>query len=362
MSKTWIPEPNNIDDSWADDGEKIIDWLYRSTLLRAKQMRIFLNYNLSKLPEELALTLFSNFTNRFHSAYFELIVGRLLQEIGFEFKYEQELENNKNPDFLLFTSVGEIVVEAISPIFNSSIGNFYKKKAPLIKIIRETAPKDWIVNINHLPEIGFNDSKKYFKKVIKEEFSKLHEKYMRNDILIKCRLPEGRLELHLVYKKGRKRAIGIYPPIGYAENSTHKIEKALNEKRRQLRKVNRPVILAIQGSSTGTDLEDFDNVLYGYSYEKFGHDRKMIERGFRSVGKFQSDNQNPTYQGVLAFYEVGFTQLIIPTLYLHKNADSRLINIFDSFNIRLFDEKENKIVETPAKRKDYLNNFKFIKL
>jgi hypothetical protein len=128
MSKKWLKEPVKKDNDWANTGEHTLDWLKRSTLPRAKQMRYFLNYNLSKLPDSIAEKLIENLRTDWYSAFFELIVGRLLQETGYQIEYEKMLTDGKQSDFVVHTPIGEVVVEATAPVMNAKVGKFYKQK------------------------------------------------------------------------------------------------------------------------------------------------------------------------------------------------------------------------------------------
>jgi len=100
MSKIWLEEPTESDETWAQIGEHTLDWLSRSTLPRARQMRLFLNHNLSQLPSSFADKLKNDLRDHWKSAFFELIVGRIIQEIGYEFNHEVTLAGgNKPPTF-----------------------------------------------------------------------------------------------------------------------------------------------------------------------------------------------------------------------------------------------------------------------
>jgi hypothetical protein len=359
MKEVWLKEPLEKDNTWANYGEHTLDWLARSTLPRAKQMRTFLNHNLSELPSKFAEKLKHDLRYRWKTAFFELIIGRMLQETGFNFENEKKLSNGKKPDFLIETSIGEIVIEATSPIINSKVGEFYKKRIPLIEILEKNAPKNWIINIHKLPDIGFNDSKKAFKNFIKKEFKKVA---ISNSTSYKIseRFPEGRLELYLIFKSNSDRSIGIHPAVSYAENSIYRIENSIRDKRNQLRGINKPVILAIQGSNTGTDLNDFDQVLFGHTFTRLNQNREKVEKGFHADGEFISDNHDPTYEGILAFHEIGFTQLKLPTLYLHQNARRELSDIFKYLNIRYYDESTNSIKQLNAHKEADFSNFNFV--
>jgi len=360
MIKKWIKEPTHNDNTWVYNGEHTLDWLSRSTLPRATACRDFFNYNLSKLPFEISKPLFHDLCNRYHSAFFEIILGRLLQEIGFNIQHEVELNNGKKPDFLINTQIGEIAIEATSPIFNSSIGIFYKRNNPLFKIIRDHTPDNWVVAIQRLPEIGFNDSKKEFKRFIKDKLSRIANPLPQPLVQINHEFKEGLLKLSLFYKRNRVNEIGFYPAISYFENSMSRIDHTLNEKKKQLKNIDIPVILAIQGSNTGTDIEDFDQILFGNSYDQFNRDRNIVDKGFEANGRFINSDKHSTFQAILAFNEVGFRQLNIPTLYLNASTDKKWAKIFDCFHIRYFDKDLNRILNIPAKNIEYLNNFNFV--
>lgn len=360
MNEIWLQEPAESDESWAKYGEHTLDWLSRSTLPRAKQMRLFINHNLSKLPTSLSNKLKDDLRNRWTSAFFELVVGRILQEIGYPFKHEVTLANGKRPDFLIETSIGEIVIEATSPMINLQVGDFYKKTNPLIKVLKDNAPDNWVININELPDIGFNDSKKPFKAFVKREFNNVPVKSSEETITIKEDFQQGKLELSLIYRPDYSNPIGIHPPISYMENSKPRIEHIIDEKRTQVREINKPIILAIQGSNTGTDLDDFDQVIFGQTFERMDRNREIVEKGFDPNGIFISNNKTPTYQGILAFHEVGCKHIKVPTLYLHQNANPKLKDIFNAFHIRYYEEPNNCIEEVRSQSNDYLNNFKFV--
>jgi len=118
--------------------------------------------------------------------------------------------------------------------------------------------------------------------------------------------------------------------------------------------------LAIQGSNTGTDLNDFDQVLFGQTFTRMNRDMEVIERGFNPNGLFISDNESSTYQAILAFHEVGCKHIEIPTLYLHQKSNPELKKIFDAFHIRYYEESTNTIKEIESQRDNYFNNFKFV--
>jgi len=80
----WFPEPSTRDDTYARSCEETLYWLKRSTLPLAVDYRDFLNRNLSMLPKSCREGIYNHLRNERHyqDGFFELIVGRTLQEMG----------------------------------------------------------------------------------------------------------------------------------------------------------------------------------------------------------------------------------------------------------------------------------------
>ena len=81
-SAAWLPEPSRADDTYANRGELVTDWLKRSTVPRARKVRRFLNENIAKVPQNHQLVLYLALHERWHSAFSELIVARTLELLG----------------------------------------------------------------------------------------------------------------------------------------------------------------------------------------------------------------------------------------------------------------------------------------
>jgi hypothetical protein len=56
--------------------------------------------------------------HKWHSTFFELIVARLLQELGASLVSEGSNREGRRPDFTAQFSDGAIIVEAKAPVFN----------------------------------------------------------------------------------------------------------------------------------------------------------------------------------------------------------------------------------------------------
>lgn len=113
-----FPEPDERDDTWGRDEEQPVDWLMRSTLPRATSLRDALNENLSRFPSKHAASLAKKLRADWKSYYFELLVGRWLQEIGAEIECEPLGSNGTRIDYRARWLDGAVCVEAHSKRMN----------------------------------------------------------------------------------------------------------------------------------------------------------------------------------------------------------------------------------------------------
>ena len=81
-TRVWFRELREEDPAWQRDGQSIFDWVSTSTVDRAKAARQFLNFNLSHLPSVAQSSPYRDLSTRWQSAFFELVVARMLQSSG----------------------------------------------------------------------------------------------------------------------------------------------------------------------------------------------------------------------------------------------------------------------------------------
>jgi hypothetical protein len=329
MTPIWFPEPSTVDDSWGRRGEQPVEWLARSTLTRARAMRRFLNENISKIPVDTQSKIFDALHHRYKSAFFELIVARTLQILGATITVEAKQSDNKQPDFLAQFPDSLIVVEAASPNFNADAGEEVKNRNPLTDIIESLVPEGWSVQVWELPKIGQADSKKAFKRVVAEMLSIPPPSNDASEIDLTEELPSGIIDLHLVPRRPNWPPIALESPSAVIDDSKELIRRVVRRKRRQVRKADVPVLLAIEGSWLSGSLESFDLALYGHTCAVFNVRREMEAPRFIADGLFTNiSDKTPTYAGVLAFPEVGFSSVSMPVLYHHPRFDGHLPKAF----------------------------------
>src|SRR5438067_162316 len=130
-SPIWFPEPLFVDDTYGDRAEHTLDWLARSTVPRATACRHFLTEHISKLPVQNQSDLVHDLRPKWHSTFFELIVARILQELGASIVVEAMNPDGRRPDFNAQFPDAAVTVEAKAPIFNAGTGDELKNRIPL---------------------------------------------------------------------------------------------------------------------------------------------------------------------------------------------------------------------------------------
>ena len=164
----WFPAPAYTDDTYARRGESTTLWLQRSTVARAVACRRFLNENLSVLPRAHQSVLYQALHDRWHSAFFELIVARTLQVLGADIEVEPHSNASTRIDFLARFPDRTVSVQAVAPVINASTGEEAKRRNPLLDVIDSLAPPGWTILVMELPDLGPSDSKKRFKEAVND--------------------------------------------------------------------------------------------------------------------------------------------------------------------------------------------------
>lgn len=360
-NSTWLPEPSVPDDTYARRGEHTLDWLSRSTIMRAKECRRFLNEHLSKLPANIQSKIFHDLRPKWHSTFFELILARLLQELGGSIVFESNNRVGRRPDFNVQFSDVTIIVEANAPIFNKATGEQLKNQVPLLDFIESNIPKGWGVSVRQLPSIGLADSQKEFKRTVKNMLRiPLPSKDGEDTELIE-KLPTGTIHLQLWPKNITSKQLMSDTPSAVFDNSEIRIRRAVKKKRKQVRCSEEPVLLAIQASGVGSGFDDFDMALFGRGYARYDEQHRLIETGFETNGVFnERRDKAPTYAGVLAFLTVGFNACTAPVLYRHPRFSGILPEALLKLEQRMYNEESNEIQIQPSKAQGLVERLNFV--
>jgi hypothetical protein len=78
---------------------------------------------------------------QWHSSFFELIVARLLQELGASLVFEGRNREGRRPGFTAQFSDLAVMVEATAPMFNAAAGKAQTTQIPLVDFIESKTPE-----------------------------------------------------------------------------------------------------------------------------------------------------------------------------------------------------------------------------
>jgi len=359
----WLPEPSIKNDTHKNRLEHTLDWLGRSTSVKATECRRFLNESVSKFPKEVQKYFHHYLHERWHTTFFELIVARMLQELGADLAFETSNSEGKRPDFAANFPDCKIIVEAIAPTFNASVGVEAKNRIPLLEIIDSNIPDGWLVGVWELPKIGPADSKQDFKRAVERVLDILPPTEDATDFELTAELPSGVIRLHLWPGSSRNRRVAMEGVYTTFDNSEERIRHAIRQKRRQVRSSDAPVLLAIQASGISSSFEDFDIALFGRTYESYDRHGALVETGFTPSGEFNNKSDKaPTYAGALAFVDMGWLGGPAPVLYRHPRSSSVLPESVLRLAQRTYDAKAGKIRNQPSAEHNLMQKLRFVQM
>lgn len=357
----WFLEPSTIDNTYAYRGEHPMDWIARSTILRAQECRRFLNEHVAKLPQQWQSKIVHDLHEKWHSTFFEIIVARTLQELGASISLEDANIDGKHPDFTAQFSSTTITVEAKAPIFNGEASEDAKDHRPLLELIEANLPMGWRVGVWQLPKIGPSESKREFKRIIKEILDIPASTEKDEPIDIVREISSGIIHLHLYPFANTMKQLAYHPPIAFFDDSVLRIRYAVEKKRRQVRNSGFPVLLAIQASGICSSFEDYDRALFGNTYGSYDKNYQLVDVGFLEDGIFNTKREGqPVFAGVLAFLSVGFMKSVEPVLYLHPRFTGVLPRELLLLAQRRYDSKMKTIQHQTSQIPNLFEQFNFV--
>jgi hypothetical protein len=169
---------------------------------------------------------------------------------------EVTISSGRRPDVQAHFQDGSVTIEAISPVFNADVGETAKNYQPLIELIETRVPEGWSVAVRKLPRLGPNDSRKRFKRAVEELLNLPSVQEDTQPLDLTRELPQGTIHLQAVPRRLEGHAVMIEPALGFVDDSTARIEYALDRKRSQVRGADTPVLLAIDASGLASELLD----------------------------------------------------------------------------------------------------------
>lgn len=325
----FIAELADDDPTWGRMGEQPMAWLRRSTKERARRIRAFLNPALARLPSDARASIGTRLERQWQAAFFELIVGRVLQELGATVEYEAETESGSRIDWLATFPDGRVGVEATVPLINAVVGTTMRDQQPTLELIERVTPPGWNVIAVAVPATPGDAPRRPIRAVLRRWANELVRMDPPRQVeFIEEELPGG--DLHLIYRPvAAQQVIQVYPGGSYMDDSKERIRWAVEGKKAQASGAPWPVLLAVQGSGLGTGPEDFDQALLGSTVDVLDRRRQRTEVRFEPRGVFgERRPEPPSLAGVLAFVDLGPLSGAEPVLYPHPRSPARLPDAF----------------------------------
>jgi hypothetical protein len=180
----WLSEPTTIDNSYSKVGESVVSWLGRSTIKRAQIFRQFLRENLEQIPLEYQDHFKKELQNRWDSAFLEFIVARTIQVLGGKFFIELKNSGGTCPDFLVSFGDHQLIIEVVSPKFDSEGDEERTRDKPLIKFINANMPTSWLAIHGSGYGVEFNDFDRAlfgYKTIVENTRNNLQEAVIKPD-------------------------------------------------------------------------------------------------------------------------------------------------------------------------------------
>jgi hypothetical protein len=314
-----FPEPSVEDPTEGPNGESREAWLGRSTSDLAVKTREFYNRNLAALPLDIGRRLCREIhADRGLAKHFELVVGRCLQLLGASVEYEVPGAEGRRVDWLAQFDDGSVSVEATLPITNAVVGDTFKASQRIVDLAVQLAPRGYGVSVSLVPRIGQSDSLRPLRAVLTKAFAAVPPAASDAHWTLTEDLdPHGLLRIHL-YGRSDPSAAAAWssgPGVGFRDDTSIVIARAIDGKRDQVRGAAKPVLIALGTSGYGGhDVEQFDKALLGHP--TWSQDTGGFQ--FELTGAFRPTpvGKEPTIAGALVFGAVASGGKD-PILYLH---------------------------------------------
>jgi hypothetical protein len=344
-----------------------MSWLRRSTLPLADNCREFLNRNLSALPEGCQKGIAKHLRHEQHrrDGFFELIVGRTLQELGADIECEPaNPTNNKRPDFLARFPDGTAFVEAVSPVLDRELAEISGREAPLTKLVKDNVPSGWAAIIRALPNVGPDESRRHIKAFLQREMYIPPPESDDEEVEIRETFEQGDLRI-ILFPQSRhglsaNTKIAMYNAVGYFPSDRTVLRGAVQRKYAQLSKLEGTTLVALNMSSTTSSREDLDQALFGVTVSQIDWHGNEVGRYFQADGLFAGGRGKPTISGVLAFPEVGFMRCADPILWVHPRFEGDFPSRLKDLEIRNMPDLGVEVGVHQAKRTEVLKNLGFV--
>jgi hypothetical protein len=258
-------------------------------------------------------------------------------------KNEDGTATQSKPDFTATFSNCQIIVEARSTILDPDGRKISKDQSDLIEILKAQIPQGWSFIAWSLPQIGQSDSKKEFKKAIIDIVAAFPLLENNASFYVTKTISSGNICLEMIPEE--IDGTWLAGPVNHSvDDSKERIRKAIHGKRKQTRQSGIPVILAINMDGMGATYEDFDQVLFGYTWWHANWGTSGFEANGLFTGRANKEKP-PTFAGILAFFNVGlWGWKADPILYINPYFKGELPDCLLGLEKRLYEPGRSTIV------------------
>jgi hypothetical protein len=320
----------------------------------ADDYREFLDKNLSLLPESCREEIGKHLRHdqHFRDRFFEVVVGRTLQELGAEIEYEPvNPADGSRVDFVATFPDGTVFVEAVSPVLDKEFRAILDREAPLTRLIHDNVPPGWAAHIRALPNVGPDEPKRQIKAFLQREMKRPPPASDDDEIEISKSFEQGDLEQGdlrvILFPQSRhglsaETKIAISNAMAFWVNDHASLRGAVKRKYSKLRNWDGTSLVALNMTSTSASREELDQALFGTWVTQF--DEYGNEGGFLAGdGFFAGGKGEPAISGVLAFPEVGPRRCEDPILCVHPRYGGEFPRALKELETRYAPDRESGV-------------------
>lgn len=302
------------------------EFLDRSSRAEISKVRVFLNYWLSKMPQDGAQQLISRMKSRdrrsFESASFEIALFAILSGLGCKVEIHPNLKNGsiKRPDFHATTPDGEeFYVEAVlASEFDTSEMAAEKRKNVLLQAIEKVDSPNFFIGVDSEGSPNTPPPGKALRRVLSKWLSKLNPDDVIREYeargsdalpVLEWQYEDWKIEFQAIPIKPEKRGqgqrvIGLHSEEGRLTNSWEPIRDAILFKGGRYGELSKPYVVAVNVDSYTLDRIDEIQALFGQERFTFCHGSQEFRKHRAPNGAWIGPN-GPRYTRVTGAWLFG---------------------------------------------------------
>lgn len=239
-----------------------------------------------------------------------------------ELRYEVTGSEGRSVDWGASFADGHVNVEATVPVVNATVGEEMGAAGPILDLVEELAPRGWHPMVFRAPALAKGE-RQQLRRLLAQRLAAMPPSSPGKEVRLRIELANGAVEVSLLAASDPDflptQTSG--PAVGYIDNTSDVVHRAVAGKRRQARGASGPTLAAIYTGGFGDhELDKFDIALFGRTVAHLGEARLT----FDPSGLFGRGRGEPTFAGALVFAALGWRGGPDPVLYVHPRFTGRL--------------------------------------